>query len=127
MASGVELVREGQSSARSRLMPTLGHSADRDSWTGGGGALSECSSRASTPCGSGPVGHSHVSALLACLAIVFLVQCRDRLAWVLHFRYILTFMCVYKDQVCWWHSEAYQDWLQLRPQHLQHVADAFQT
>ena len=47
-------MRLGQSSASSRLKPTLGHSAVKESCTGGGSTLSEWISNASTPCGRGP-------------------------------------------------------------------------
>lgn len=57
-------MRLGQSSASSRLKPTLGHSAVKESCTGGGSTLSECISKASTPCGRGPAQHT----LLLCNA-----------------------------------------------------------
>lgn len=51
-------MRLGQSSASARPKPTLGHSAVKESWTGGGSTLSEWISSASTPWGRGPTQHS---------------------------------------------------------------------
>ena len=136
MVSGAELVRVGQSSASSKLMPTLGHSAERDSCTGGGATLSEWSSRASTPCGSGPaetypfskrchralqvlttVGTKTYYTYGICLCKkVHALPCMTSIA------------CVSEHNISCGSAKAKADlgWLQQHPQHLQHVANGFQ-